>query len=264
MGREDTASLKAIIESTPENKKCVDCGMVRPQWASTTYGVFFCLNCAGVHRSFGVKISVVKSVSMDAWSPAEIERMRLGGNARFLTYIKNYDLESLPKPELYASKKAREFAQKLQKEVQEKYPESAEMHSPIYTERSERSEIKPSPASVHVNPRDNTAKPLSSTYASSYPNQKPLISLDDSQPKFVQMLGKAAGYLYTGATTLSTQISEKVINPASSLIKEKGTQLTEYMRKKPDIPEKRSPPSKKQSQPFSARADKSSAYDKWE
>ncbi|KAF8592707.1 ArfGap-domain-containing protein [Ramaria rubella] len=72
------------------NKSCVDCGAPRPQWASISFAVFICLQCAGVHRGFGVHISFVRSVSMDAWQDEQLRRMKLGGNAPFADFIRAY------------------------------------------------------------------------------------------------------------------------------------------------------------------------------
>lgn len=38
------------------------------QWASVNNGILLCLNCSGVHRSFGVRVSFVRSITMDSWS----------------------------------------------------------------------------------------------------------------------------------------------------------------------------------------------------
>lgn len=40
-----------------------------PEWASIDQGVFMCINCSGVFRSFGR----VKSVALDGWTAKEIE-----------------------------------------------------------------------------------------------------------------------------------------------------------------------------------------------
>ncbi|KZS94110.1 ArfGap-domain-containing protein [Sistotremastrum niveocremeum HHB9708] len=68
-----------------DNKRCFDCGSPHPQWASANNAVFLCIQCAGVHRGFGVHISFVRSVTMDTWKPEE-----LGGNAPFRAFLKEY------------------------------------------------------------------------------------------------------------------------------------------------------------------------------
>ncbi|CAI4210694.1 unnamed protein product [Parascedosporium putredinis] len=62
-----------------------------PQWASPKFGVFICLSCAGVHRGLGVHISFVRSISMDAFKPNEIERMRLGGNQGWRDFFEAHE-----------------------------------------------------------------------------------------------------------------------------------------------------------------------------
>ena len=44
-----------------------------PRWASWNLGCFFCLTCAGIHRRLGTHISKVKSVTLDSWTPEQIE-----------------------------------------------------------------------------------------------------------------------------------------------------------------------------------------------
>lgn len=74
------------ILKRPENRECFDCSSKQPRWASTNLGIFFCLRCAGIHRSLGTHITKVKSTTMDAWDEDMIDCCdRIGnGNAKDL------------------------------------------------------------------------------------------------------------------------------------------------------------------------------------
>jgi len=75
------SSLKRLLQQ-PDNRVCADCGAPDPKWASTTIGVFVCSKCCGVHRSLGVHISRVASVTLDEWPEEQVEVMEaIGGNA---------------------------------------------------------------------------------------------------------------------------------------------------------------------------------------
>ncbi|KIK67768.1 hypothetical protein GYMLUDRAFT_36543 [Collybiopsis luxurians FD-317 M1] len=73
-----------------KNKVCCDCTNPNPQWASLSFGTFICLQCAGVHRGFGVHVSFVRSISMDSWQDDQVKRMQFGGNAPFRDFLKSY------------------------------------------------------------------------------------------------------------------------------------------------------------------------------
>ncbi|THH30688.1 hypothetical protein EUX98_g3510 [Antrodiella citrinella] len=88
-----------------DNKKCIDCSNPNPQWASLSFAVFLCLQCAGVHRGFGVHISFVRSVSMDTWQEEQIRRMQLGGNAPFAAFMAEYPPEGGYTPSMSAHEK---------------------------------------------------------------------------------------------------------------------------------------------------------------
>ncbi|KAH6631995.1 hypothetical protein F5144DRAFT_572767 [Chaetomium tenue] len=87
----ETRSKLVTIQAEAQNNICCDCSAPSPQWASPKFGIFICLSCAGVHRGLGVHISFVRSISMDAFKAAEIERMRLGGNENWRRFFEQHE-----------------------------------------------------------------------------------------------------------------------------------------------------------------------------
>lgn len=75
------ACLKRLL-ALPANARCADCPERRPKWASINLGVFVCLRCSGCHRGLGVHVSMVRSVTLDTWNRADLERLGAVGNGR--------------------------------------------------------------------------------------------------------------------------------------------------------------------------------------
>jgi len=122
----ETRSKLLEISKTNENNKCVDCGAPSPQWASPKLGIFFCLACSGIHRSLGVHISFVRSVTMDAFKTGEVKRMELGGNKPWKDFFNAHssntligrDFDSCTISERYDSDAGEEWKERLTAKVE--------------------------------------------------------------------------------------------------------------------------------------------------
>ncbi|XP_052081434.1 arf-GAP with coiled-coil, ANK repeat and PH domain-containing protein 2-like isoform X2 [Mytilus californianus] len=78
--------------SIPGNDHCSDCGSQDPRWASLNLGITLCIECSGIHRSFGVHLSKVRSITLDAWEPEQLKVMaELGNDIINRIFEKNVD-----------------------------------------------------------------------------------------------------------------------------------------------------------------------------
>lgn len=82
----------SLLQKIDGNQRCIDCGERDPQWAAVSYGAMMCLQCSGHHRSLGVHVSLVRSVSMDEWSLEQVLNMLEGGNSQLLSFFVRHHL----------------------------------------------------------------------------------------------------------------------------------------------------------------------------
>ncbi len=75
------------------NSECVDCATPNPKWASMNNGIFLCLKCAGVHRSLGMSISLIRSLQIDTWSEKQLLYLSKGGNDNFKKNLKEFNID---------------------------------------------------------------------------------------------------------------------------------------------------------------------------
>ncbi|XP_020537129.1 probable ADP-ribosylation factor GTPase-activating protein AGD14 isoform X2 [Jatropha curcas] len=91
----------------PENRRCINCNSLGPQYVCTTFLTFVCTNCSGVHREFTHR---VKSVSMAKFKAEEVSALQAGGNDRARQiYFKDWDPQRDSYPDGSNLHKLRDF-----------------------------------------------------------------------------------------------------------------------------------------------------------
>jgi Arf-GAP/coiled-coil/ANK repeat/PH domain-containing protein len=91
---ESDKELFKRVRGMPGNNFCADCNAagwywwctqlqnqrdnlqyvsLDPDWASINLGTLLCIECSGIHRSLGVHVSKVRSVTLDKWESESIE-----------------------------------------------------------------------------------------------------------------------------------------------------------------------------------------------
>lgn len=79
--RAEVNSAKIVeIKRMPGNGVCADCTQEAPEWCSINLGVLLCIECSGIHRSLGVHISKVRSLTLDKWDTEMYDVMLGLGN----------------------------------------------------------------------------------------------------------------------------------------------------------------------------------------
>lgn len=85
-------ACRTLLYSIEGNNRCFDCGSHDTSWASISHGILLCMSCCGRHRSYGVNISVMRSILMDSWSHSQILSMLEGGNAQLKDFFDRHNM----------------------------------------------------------------------------------------------------------------------------------------------------------------------------
>ncbi|KAL2624433.1 hypothetical protein R1flu_008678 [Riccia fluitans] len=99
-------SIRALLKLS-ENRKCINCGSLGPQYVCTTFSIFVCTNCSGLHRGFTHRI---KSVSMAKFTAEEVKSLQAGGNERGREiFFKDFDFSRNSLPDSSNPDRLRDF-----------------------------------------------------------------------------------------------------------------------------------------------------------
>lgn len=79
--------FEAVRSQEAANEKCFDCQAPAPEWASVSFGVLLCIECAGHHRRLGTHISRIRSFKMDSWTEKQFQIFQHGGNGRLKAFL---------------------------------------------------------------------------------------------------------------------------------------------------------------------------------
>ena len=117
-GAQFPPACQNLLHRLPGNSRCIDCSAPRPKWASVSYGVMLCVQCAGRHRSYGVMNSVVKSVDMDTWNQTQVLAMLEGGNEQLGSFFERHQMGTVDMTcQRYKTKAALFYRTHLKKHV---------------------------------------------------------------------------------------------------------------------------------------------------
>ncbi|XP_057506172.1 probable ADP-ribosylation factor GTPase-activating protein AGD14 isoform X2 [Actinidia eriantha] len=107
--KEDEKNEKTIrnLLKLPDNRRCINCNSLGPQYVCTNFWIFVCTTCSGIHREFTHR---VKSVSMAKFTSQEVSALQGGGNASAKEiYFKEWDPQRHSFPDSSNVERLRDF-----------------------------------------------------------------------------------------------------------------------------------------------------------
>ncbi|GER26273.1 Arf-GAP domain and FG repeats-containing protein [Striga asiatica] len=133
--KEDEKNERIIrnLLKLPENRRCINCDSLGPQYVCTNFSTFVCTNCSGIHREFTHR---VKSVSMAKFTPQEVSALQEGGNARAREiYLKEWDSQRNSLPNCSSIERLRDFIRHVY--VDRRYTGERNLEKPLRAKMGE-------------------------------------------------------------------------------------------------------------------------------
>ncbi|GAA5955229.1 hypothetical protein JCM8115_001888 [Rhodotorula mucilaginosa] len=159
-----------------DNKLCVECNTPHPQWCSLSLAVSLCLQCSGTHRSLGSHLSFVRSLTMDKWTPAQIDRMKAGGNAKCKEFFEanRQPFKSMPITEKYNTHIATMYREKLVCDAEGRpwEPSSPDPNSTSSSNNNSSTKLGPSSTGSLRKPRTSNLASSGASSSSSGPTSR--------------------------------------------------------------------------------------------
>ncbi|XP_054794170.1 UBA domain-containing protein 3-like [Prosopis cineraria] len=99
------------LSKLPENRRCINCNSLGPQYVCTTFWTFVCTNCSGIQREFNHR---VKSVSMAKFTAEEVTALQAGGNKKAKQiYLQDWDPHRHSYPDTNNIPRLRDFIKQV-------------------------------------------------------------------------------------------------------------------------------------------------------
>ncbi|KAL0345305.1 UNVERIFIED_CONTAM: putative ADP-ribosylation factor GTPase-activating protein AGD14 [Sesamum radiatum] len=133
--KEDEKNERIIrnLLKLPENRRCINCNSLGPQYVCTNFSTFVCTTCSGIHREFTHR---VKSVSMAKFTPQEVSALQGGGNASAREiYLKEWDPQRNSLPDGSNIERLRDFIKHVY--VDRRYTGERNMEKPLRAKMGE-------------------------------------------------------------------------------------------------------------------------------